>query len=121
MAGLTLKGAIVFKGQTETIKDDFTKRELWLEIDRDTQYKQTINIEFIKDKTSLVDKYNVGDEVEVDVNIRGNRVTLKKDNSERCFNAINGWRIRGMASGDSEPVAATPNAAPDADPDDLPF
>lgn len=124
MAGLTLKGTVDTIGKIEApIKDnpEFTKRELWLTIDEDTQFPQTVNIEFLKDKTAIINKFKPGDSIEVDINVRGNK---SKDGS-RCFNSLNGWRVRGVASGgdDSAPL-------PDSDTDtqkgseggdDLPF
>jgi len=133
MAGITLKGEVKFKGETVHVTDTFSKRELWIEIDQDTDYPQTVNVEFIKDKCTIIDKYSIGDIVEVDVNIRGNVATMK-DKSQRCFNSMNGWRIAGTASGGAEPYAGDPASEPqsqvpepepekqgDADVNDLPF
>jgi hypothetical protein len=120
MAGLTLKGTINRIGKVEApVADnpDFTKRELWLTIDEETEYPQTVNIEFLKDKTSALEKYGVGDQIEVDINVRGNK---SKDGS-RCFNSLNGWRIRGIASGKDEPQDPSPAPLPDDGNDDLPF
>ena len=122
MAGLTLKGTVDHIGKVESPVEsnpDFTKRELWLTIDEDTEYPQTVNIEFLKDKTSALDKYSAGDQVEVDINVRGNKSKDKK----RCFNSLNGWRIRGVASGgnDAPPVADAPPPSGDEGGDDLPF
>ena len=113
MAGLTLKGTVKKVGKVEApVADnpDFTKRELWLTIDEDTQYPQTVNIEFLKDKTSLLDKFSPGDSLEVDINVRGN---VSKDGS-RCFNSLNGWRVRGNASGGT--TEAPPEGADDSPP-----
>jgi len=127
MAGLTLKGTVVEVRETQEPKPGFTKRELWLEIDQDTDYSQIVSIEFIKDKCSIIDKYSAGDVVEVDINIRGNKATMK-DGTEKVFNSMNGWRIAGSASGGTsqapkgEALKATPQDAGSSDePDDLPF
>lgn len=122
MAGLTLKGTVDHIGKVESPVEsnpDFTKRELWLIIDQDTEYPQTVNIEFLKDKTSALDKFGAGDQIEVDINVRGN----KSKDGKRCFNSLNGWRIRGIASGDNTtaPPPSDPPAADDGGGDDLPF
>jgi len=124
MAGLTLKGTVNHIGKVEAPVEsnpDFTKRELWLTIDEDTEYPQTVNIEFLKDKTSALDKFSAGDQVEVDINVRGN----KSKDGKRCFNSLNGWRIRGVASGGTDTPATEPPTDPPTDGgeggDDLPF
>ena len=120
MAGLTLKGTVKHIGEvTQPIESnpDFTKRELWLTVDEDTQYPQTVNIEFIKDKTSLLSKYNPGDVVEVDINIRGN---VSRDGS-RCFNSLNGWRMRGVATGTAQKETVPAQDAASGGGEDLPF
>jgi hypothetical protein len=142
MAGLTLKGELKFKGEVVTIKDNFTKREFWIEIDQDTQYPQIVNLELIKDKCDIIDKYTAatkttkGDMIEADINVRGN-VAKMADDTYRCFNSLNCWRVRGIATGEKndapmpgEEQAAAPAAVPEAAPaaapggvnkDDLPF
>jgi len=132
MAGITLTGKITQIGKTLKVSDTFTKREVWLEIDRDTDWPQEVNIELIKDKCSIADALNVGDEVDFDVNIRGNRGTLKSGET-RVFNQMNGWRVKKTGSDSSAPPVTDtppPTAAPEGDSggatgdngaDDLPF
>jgi len=126
MAGMELEGKLLHKGDVEQINETLTKRVLWLQIDLDTDYPQEIEIELIKDKCSLIDKYSVGDTIAVDVNIRGRKVTLKsgaRAGQDAVFNSFNGWRIRGNASGADNAGAGTQPPPPpqDGDGDDLPF
>lgn len=91
----------------ETGEVVMTKRLLWLNMFEDTEYVQTVPIEFLNEKTGLIDKFSAGDPIEVDVNLRG-RVSEMKDGSKRCFAAWNGWRVRGTATGGTpEPSAET--------------
>jgi len=132
MANLTLKGKLTEKRDNEQITDTFNKRDFCIEIDLDTQFPQEIKLTLIKDKTDLIDKYNVGDSIEADINVRGRRVNLKAG-GEEVFNELNVWRIRGVASGvtndapmpgSDEAVGAAPTTAPASAPeeqDDLPF
>lgn len=121
MAGLTLKGKVDKINETQVISDTFSKRELWLEIDRETEYPQTVKVEFVKDKCDMISKFKIGDEVEIDVNIRGNKGIIKKTGLEECFNSLNGWRIRGVASGGNDAPSADDNGTDDNGTDDLPF
>lgn len=104
-----LTGTLWFVGNTESVSDGMNKRIAWIRIDEDTEYPQIVETEFIKDKCDLLNKYNPGDKVTIDVNIRG-RVVNKKDGSGSvCFNSLNAWRIRGLASGEAKaPRASAP-------------
>lgn len=102
-----LKGTLWFIGQTEQVTDSLTKRVAWVRIDEDTEYPQIVEVEFIKDKCDLLNKYNSGDKVTVDVNLRGRIV--EKDGKKRCYNSINAYRIAGLATG-------TPSAAANSQP-----
>jgi hypothetical protein len=109
-------GKITKVGEVEVISDRFKKKELWLEIDQDSEWPQEVPVEFVNDNIDrcVVSKYKVGDEVEIDVNIRGN---ANKDRT-RCFTKLQGWRLRGLSSAPGEPQ--TENSPP-PDSDDPPF
>ena len=51
------------------------------------QYPQTIGIEFVKDKATMLDMLSEGDEVEVSVNIRG-----REFNGKYYIN-LDGWKV----------------------------
>ena len=51
------------------------------------QYPQDIAIDFLGDKITQLDKFQVGNPVTVSINIRGNEYNGK------YYNSINGWRI----------------------------
>jgi hypothetical protein len=118
--GFEAKGKLVKKGDIQKISDTFSKRDIWMEIDLESDYPQTIKIELVKDKMSLIDKFNVGDSIAIDVNVRGRRVTLK-DQTEEVFNSLNGWRLRGNATGQAPAQGAAPPDGPASGEDDLPF
>lgn len=109
---IELKGTLWFIGVTETVAENFNKRIAWLRIDEDTDYPQIIEVEFIKDKCDLLNKYNSGDKVSVDVNLRG-RVS-EKDGKKRCYNSLNAYRIRGVASGNvgGSPIPSSGSPVP---------
>ena len=70
------------------------------------QYPQDIKIELIKDKINILKDFQVGDEVRVDINLRGNEY------NGRYFVNIQGWRMEKLGAGAS-------NAAPA--PQDVPW
>jgi len=83
-------GKIKVIGEVETFGTDFTKRNLV--VTTNEQYPQDLNLEFVKDKCSLLDKYKVGDEVKVGINLRG-REWINPEGVAKYFNSIIGWRI----------------------------
>ena len=67
---MELTGTVIVIGDTETVGNNgFTKRQLVIETQE--QYPQKIPMDFVKDKTSLLDNLNLGDTVKVGINLRG--------------------------------------------------
>lgn len=104
-------GTVVEVFETQKISERFEKRLIKLDIDEDTDYPQRITIEFVNDKTPLLNKYSAGDKVTVDTNVRGK--DFKKDGKVSNFTKLNGWRIKGFAAGGNDP-------APQGDASDMP-
>jgi len=120
---MEITGKIKLIGQVETFDSGFTKRQLV--VTTAEQYPQDLAMDFIKDKTSLLDSFQPGQDVTVAINLRGNEYNGK------YFVNLNGWRISAAqtAAPASAPVQAS--AAQTAAPapvipaaeqaDDLPF
>lgn len=109
----------------------FRKREVV--VTTQEQYPQHILVEFVQDKTNLLDAYQVGQDVKIGINLRG-REWVNPQGETKYFNSIQGWRIESLAGagaaqgGPSDiPPAPPANAFPPADnveddfEDDLPF
>ncbi len=105
----------------------FRKREMVLTTEE--QYPQVLPIEFVQDKTSVLDTYNVGDKVKVSVNLRG-REWVSPQGETKYFSSIQGWRIERVqanaSSNDAAPVPPADQFEPANDfnedeHDDLPF
>lgn len=79
------------------VSDKFSKR--LLVVVTDEKYPQTIAIEFGNDNMSKLDSIKPGDNVEVDVNLRG------REWEGKYFVSLSGWRIakveQGAASDDN--------------------
>lgn len=79
-------GKVILVGNTEEVgQNGFTKRMLVVESAE--QYPQKLAIDFVKDKTSILDNYKTGDEVKVSVNLRGTEY------NGRYFVNLQGWKI----------------------------
>lgn len=124
---MEVQGTIKLIGETKTYGNNgFRKREVV--ITTEEQYPQHLLIEFVQDKTELVDKFNVGQNVKVSINLRG-REWQSPQGETKYFNSIQGWRIEAMdasVTGDMPPLPAADNFEPvsdfnEDDHDDLPF
>ena len=119
---MEVQGKIKMIGKTETFGDNgFRKRELVLTTEE--QYPQDIMLEFVQDKTDLLDKFSVGQEAKIGFNLRGREwVNLKGET--KYFNSIQGWRIEAISEGVKnalKDVAEQIDNAMPADDGDLPF
>ena len=100
---LELKGKIKLINPTQTFDSGFTKREFV--ITTSEQYPQDVKFEVVKDKCDTLDKYKVGQEVTVHLNIRGNEYNGK------YYVSLQAWKIAAEHS-------ATPQPQQVAEPED---
>lgn len=91
---MQLVGKIKRVTATKQISDSFKARELHIETEE--QFSQTLNIQFAQDKAALLDTFQPGQKVKVDINIKGREV-LKEGEPARVFNTIQGWKIEKVA------------------------
>lgn len=109
---MEVSGTIKLINETQAFGEKgFTKREIV--ITTWDEYPQDLLIEFIKDKCDLLDKFKVGQNVDININLRG-REWINPEGQIKYFNSIQGWRIKL-----SETTEETPE--PIGEPDDLPF
>ena len=109
---MQIKGKIKVIGQTKTFGSGFTKRDVV--VTTQEQYPQDILVEFTKDNCETLNNYNVGDEVEVGINLRGREWTSPQG-EVKYFNTIQGWKI-----GTTQSEVTVEAHSPDRE-DDLPF
>lgn len=122
MSSFSIKGIIERIEETQTFDSGFAKREF--AITTESEYQQTIKFEIVKgknadkDKTKVLNDYQVNEPVEVWFDIRGNEYNGKVYNNLVC------WKLERQ-EGASTPKQndAVSEAEIDADPadDDLPF
>ena len=121
-------GSIKLIGEVQEISSTFKKRELVLSTDE--QYPQTLSIEFVQDKTDLLNKFKIGQNVKVGINLRGREWENPQTKEIKYFNSIQGWRIDFLENSnlieDSPPLDNLSPFEPasetnDEDLDDLPF
>jgi uncharacterized protein Veg len=124
---MEVEGKIKMIGETQTFgSNGFRKREVV--VTTEEQYPQHIMVEFVQDKTDLLNNYQVGQPVKIGVNLRG-REWVNPQGETKYFNSIQGWRIENLQAGNAAPGQTPPPAdqfepaqdLKDEDYDDLPF
>ena len=125
---MELQGKVKLIGETQTFgSNGFRKREVV--VTTEEQYPQHIMVEFVQDKTDMLNNFQVGQQVKIGINLRGREWT-NPQGEVKYFNSIQGWRIeagqRDATSGDIPPVPPADAFEPagdlnDNDHDDLPF
>ena len=126
---MEVQGKVKLVGETQTFgSNGFRKRELV--VTTEEQYPQHIMIEFVQDKTDLLNSYSVGQNVKVSINLRG-REWVNPQGETKYFNSIQGWRIENLSQapaggGDMPPMPPADAFEPandlnEDDHDDLPF
>lgn len=124
---MEVQGKIKLIGETKTFgSNGFQKREMV--VTTEEQYPQHIMIEFVQDKTSLLDAFQVGQPVKVGINLRG-REWVSPQGETKYFNSVQGWRIENLAGQQSSGGSNVPppdqfepaSDLNEEDYDDLPF
>ncbi len=125
-----LTGKLLIKFDTTQRTESFKTREFVVEKSEDVNGKLITNyIKFqcVQDRTGIIDRVNVGDEIKVHFNIRGSK--WEKDGRVSYFNNLDAWRIEQIlkpgkeANTDNdyfEPLDTFTSTSEDAI-DDLPF
>jgi hypothetical protein len=102
-----ITGTIKVINDTQTFDSGFAKREFV--ITTEDKYPQDIKLEFVKDKVSELDTFDVGDQVTVAFNIRGNEY------KDRYYVNLSAWKIskaEGASAQTQEPVAVADESMP---------
>ena len=88
---MEIQGKIKLIKEVQEISPTFKKRELILTTDE--QYPQTLSVEFIQDKTDLLNNFEVNQSVKIGINLRGREWENPETKELKYFNSIQGWRI----------------------------
>ena len=108
MASFETTGVLKVKKSTQQVSEKFSKREFVLTTDYQSQYPQYISMQLTQDKCSLLDQYNVGDELKVSFNLRGREWSGPE--GVRYFNTIEVWRLEKVSQG-AAPSSSSPSSA----------
>lgn len=109
----------------QQVNDRFKKREFVITVTA-SQYPQYIIFQLTQDKCSLIDPFQVGEEIRVHFNLRG-REWKDREGKIRYFNSLEAWKLeKAGATSPTQNPSQTQDSVPEsfsnktAD-DDLPF
>ena len=104
-----LTGKLVAKYDTVQKSATFKTREFAVEKTEDIGGRTITNyvkFQTVQDKTSIIDRVNVGDEIKIYFNIKGTR--WEKDGKVNYFTNLDAWRIEQLGqTGNSKGVTDT--------------
>jgi Domain of unknown function (DUF3127) len=129
-------GKLIAKYETVQRTESFKTREFVIEKTDDIGGRiisNFIRFQCVQDRTAIVDRFNLGDDVKVSFNIRGTKWV--KDGKENYITNLDAWRMETIKLGENTatpqqaapqqqaqvPQSYAPTAAPETAIDDLPF
>ena len=99
---MDISGKIKLINETKEYGNNgFRKREVV--ITTEEQYPQDLLVEFVQDKCDILNSFQVGQSVKIDINLRG-REWESPQGEIKYFNSIQGWRIEKLFSDDENVV-----------------
>ncbi len=121
-----ITGKLIAKFDIVQRSETFKTREFVIEKSEDiggriiTNY---VKFQCVQDKTSMPDRFNIGDEVKVLFNIKGSK--WNKNGTDNYITNLDAWRMETIKLGGDNASTPPPDFIPDAPPaegvDDLPF
>ena len=119
-----ITGKLIVKYDVVQRSETFKTREFVIEKSEDVNgrsFTSYIKFQCVQDKTAMVDKHNIGEEVKVLFNIKGTKWV--KDGRENYITNLDAWRMEAVSLG-GQVADVSPSFPPDQvfeSSDDLPF
>jgi len=85
-----ITGKLIVVKSTQKVTDSFQKREFVIETDE--QYKQEIQLELHQTYCDLIDSFQIGDNLKIQINVKGRRFE-KPLEDPKWFNVLQAWKI----------------------------
>jgi hypothetical protein len=81
-----LKGKLILKSEPKTISDKFRVMDFVIQTP-DEKYPQSIQFQVMNDRIQEMDKFTMGEEVEVSFDVRG------REHNGKYYNTLNAFKI----------------------------
>jgi Domain of unknown function (DUF3127) len=128
--GFEITGKLAAKYDTVQRTETFRTREFVIEKTEDIGGRMITNFvkfQSVQDRTSIIDRFNIGDELKVSFNIKGTK--WEKNGTVNYITNLDAWRVELLNNSQSQPSAqvattTSSNGSIDKAPDfvdDLPF
>ena len=91
---LEITGKLIEKYDTQIVSERFKKREFVLELVEEVNgspYTNYAKMQLVQNKCDILDRFNVGDTLRVNFNIKGNR--YEKEGRTSYFSNLDAWRL----------------------------
>ena len=101
-----ITGKLISVSDTQQVSERFKKREFVLETSEEINgnvYTNYAKMQLVQNKCDIIDNYNVGDDIKVNFNIKGNK--WERDGNVNYITNLDAWRIESAQH-------ANPGAAP---------
>lgn len=106
---LEIVGKLHHKYDTVQVSDKFKKREFIIDITEDVNgkiYPNYAKMQVAQNRCEVLDSYNVGEEIKVSFNIRGN--IAQKEGRSVVYTNIDAWKIERVNAQPQYSTAAQP-------------
>lgn len=120
-----ITGKLVVRFDIVQRNENFKTREFVIENTEDSNgrtFKNYIKFQCVQDKTAMPDRFNIGDEVKVQFNIKGTK--WEKDGRTNYITNLDAWRMESLKLSQNNANSADVNyndTPPSDNVDDLPF
>lgn len=95
---LEVTGKLAVKYDTQQVKENFKKREFVIELSEEINgnvYTNFAKMQLVQNKCDVLDRFNVGDQIKVSFNLKGNR--WEKDGKVNYITNLDAWRVEAAA------------------------
>ena len=116
---MNIIGTLKSKGDIIHVSETFKKRPFIIEVvEGDAgQYINVLQFELTQDKCDRVDKYEIGQQLEVEFNIRGREWTSPQG-EEKVFTSLQAWMVKSVEGEGQAPPEMTTMEVPE---EEIPF
>ena len=105
---MNIQGKLIEIFDTIQITETFKKREFIIQDNKNPEYPEYIKVEVIQDKVALLDNINIGDEINVLINIKGRKWEDKEGNKRTSYSIVaDNFNFLGSGKKDDEATGTT--------------
>lgn len=97
---LEVTGKLLVKYDTQQVNERFKKREFVMELAEEINgntYTNYAKMQLVQNKCEILDRFNEGDAIKVNFNIKGNR--WERDGKVNYITNLDAWRIEAAGAG----------------------